>query len=291
MGTLARNSRARLRANAGIACMLLGVLSLSISDASVKSLGGRYPVLQILFLRGAIALPLVTILALLLGGRFALRTSQPGLHAWRGLLNVFGACTFYMGLAYLPLAAATSIAYAAPVFVVVLSALVLKETLDHRRITAVALGFAGVLIIARPGGSAFQLASLLPLLTALGYATMMISARRMDPGHSFPALMFYTVLPQAALCVLAMPWLWQPVAPADWPTMLAVGIFSTLGISLISQSFRLAPASTVAPFDYSGLLWATFWGWLIWGELPDKISYIGMILIMGAGLAGMWRKK
>src|SRR3546814_12379897 len=73
--------------------------------------------------------------------------------------------------------------------------------------------------------------------------------------------------------------------------MLAVGIFSTLGISLISQSFRLAPASTVAPFDYSGLLWATFWGWLIWGQLPDKISYIGMALIIGAGLTGMWRSE
>src|SRR3546814_3329671 len=110
----------------------------------------------------------------------------------------------------------------------------------------------------------FQVASLLPLLTAISYATMMVSTRRMDPSHSFPALMFYSVLPQALLCAITLPWIWQPVAPADWLTMLAVGIFSTLGISLISQSFRLAPASTVAPFDYSGLLWATFWGWLIW---------------------------
>src|SRR3546814_8227159 len=103
MGTLAKKSRERLHANAGIACMLLGVLCLSLSDASVKSLGGRYPVLQILFLRAAIALPLVTALALLLGGRRTLRTSQPGLHAWRGVLNVIGACTFYLGLVYLPL--------------------------------------------------------------------------------------------------------------------------------------------------------------------------------------------
>src|SRR3546814_328851 len=231
MGTLAKKSRERLHANAGIACMLLGVLCLSLSDASVKSLGGRYPVLQILFLRAAIALPLVTALALLLGGRRTLRTSQPGLHAWRGVLNVIGACTFYLGLVYLPLAAATSIAYAAPVFVVLLSTLVLKEALDGQRITAVVLGFTGVLIIARPGGSAFQVASLLPLLTAISYATMMVSTRRMDPSHSFPALMFYSVLPQALLCAITLPWIWQPVAPADWLTMLDVGIFSTLGRS------------------------------------------------------------
>ncbi|TAM88762.1 MAG: DMT family transporter [Candidimonas sp.] len=291
MVTLAAISRGRLRGHAGIGCMLLGVLALSVSDALVKFLDGRYAALQILFLRAGVALPVVTALALALGGRRSLRTPQPALHAWRGLLNVGGAWTFYLGLSHLPLAATTSIAYVAPVFVVLLSALLLHEPLAPRRLIAVAMGFAGVTIIARPGGAAFQTASLLPLCTAVTYALMMISARRMNPRHSFPALMFYTVLPQAALAALALPWTWQAVAPADWPVMLGISLFSTLGISLVSQSFRLAPAAAVAPFDYTGLLWATFWGWLIWDQHPDGISYLGMALIIAAGLSGMGRAR
>jgi drug/metabolite transporter (DMT)-like permease len=290
MGMPAGISRERLRTRIGVACMLLGALSLSISDASVKSLDGRYAALQILFLRASIAVPFVVALALALGGWRTLRTAQPGLHAWRGLLNVAGACTFYLGLVYPPLATTTSIAYVAPIFVVLLSAAILHEPLDPRRLAAVAMGFAGILLIARPGGSAFQAASLLPLLTAVSYALMMISARRMDPSHSFPALMFYTVLPQAAFTAISLPWTWQPIAPGDWLTLLDVSLFSTLGISLISQSFRLATASAVAPFDYTGLLWATFWGWLIWDQLPDGISHLGMALIIAAGLSGMWRE-
>ncbi|UHL64094.1 DMT family transporter [Paralcaligenes sp. KSB-10] len=277
--------------NAGICCLLLGTLALSLSDAAVKSLDGRYNALQILFLRSAVALPLVTALALSLGGRWTLRTRQLNLHAWRGLLNVVGACAFYQGLVHLQLAETTAIAYAAPVFVVLLSAWLLKEKLDIYRTIAVALGFTGVLIIVRPGSSAFQLASIYPLITALTYACMMVSARRIDAGHSFPTLMFYSVLPQVVFSIVLMPWLWQPVAGGDWISIFAIGIFSTLGVSLISQGFRLAPASVVAPFDYSGLLWATFFGWLVWDELPDEYSYIGAVLIIAAGLTGALRKK
>jgi drug/metabolite transporter (DMT)-like permease len=286
-----KNSRAGIPANAGICCMLLGVLALSLSDASVKSLDGRYAALQILFLRAAVALPLIAALTLALGGRRALRTPQPGLHAWRGLLNVAGAGTFYAGLAHLQLAEATAIAYAAPIFVVLLSALVLSEKLDAYRLMAVVLGFGGVLIVVRPGSSVFQLASLYPLAAALSYAVMMVSARSIDPNHSFPTLMFYSVLPPFLFSLIPLPWVWQAVALGDWPVLLAIGVLSSMGISLISQGFRLAPASVVAPFDYSGLLWATLLGWVMWDELPDPVSYVGMGLIVVAGLVGVLRKK
>lgn len=275
----------------GICCMLVGILALSLSDAAVKSLDGRYPAMQVLFLRAAIVLPLVTALALSLEGRRALFTRQPVLHMARGLLNVIGATAFYLGLVHLQLAETTAIAYAAPIFVVVLSRLILKEKLDAYRCMAIALGFAGVMIIVRPGGNAFQAASLYPLITAITYATMMVTARRLDPAQSFPNLMFYSVMPQVVFSVIPQPWIWQPVAGADWLILIAIGLFSSLGISLISQAFRFAPAAIVAPFDYTGLLWATFFGWLVWSELPDAISYVGMVLIIGAGLIGALRRR
>ncbi|TAL83607.1 MAG: DMT family transporter [Candidimonas sp.] len=271
--------------------MLFGILALSLSDAAVKSLDGRYPAMQVLFLRAAIALPLVTALALSLEGRRALYTRQLGLHTARGLLNVIGATAFYLGLVHLQLAETTAIAYAAPIFVVLLSRIILKEKLDAYRSMAIALGFAGVVIIVRPGGSAFQAASFYPLITAMTYATMMVSARRIDPTQSFPNLMFYAVMPQVVFSIIPQPWIWQPVAGADWLILIAIGVFSSLGISLISQAFRFAPAAIVAPFDYTGLLWATFLGWLVWGELPDAISYVGMALIIGAGLIGALRRR
>ncbi|TCT11041.1 EamA domain-containing membrane protein RarD [Paralcaligenes ureilyticus] len=285
------NSRVGTNANMGICYMLFGILTLSLSDAAVKSLDGRYPAMQVLFLRAAIALPFVTALALSLEGRRALYTRQLGLHMTRGLLNVIGATAFYLGLVHLHLAETTAIAYAAPIFVVLLSRLALKEKLDAYRSMAIALGFAGVVIIVRPGGDAFQTASFYPLITAMTYATMMVSARRIDPTQSFPNLMFYSVMPQVVFSVIPQPWIWQPVAGPDWLIMIAIGIFSSIGISLISQAFRFAPASIVAPFDYTGLLWATFFGWLIWGELPDAVSYVGMVLIIGAGLIGALRRR
>ncbi len=268
----------------GIACVAGGIFFLTLSDANAKWLGTSYNPLQILFLRALIALPFVTALAVWLGARRVLRTAHPGLHLTRGAINVVSACCFYLGLRALPLAEATAIAFAAPLFVTALSVLILKERVDGRRWLAVLAGFAGVLIIVRPGTDAFQAATLLPLTTAFLYAVMMITARGISRGEGMLTTTFYIVAGQLVCSAVALPWVWHTPAMVDLPYFAAVALFSTLGLALITQGFRIAPASVVAPFDYTGLIWATLLGWIFWREAPDAYAYLGALFIAGSGV-------
>ena len=272
-------------ATAGILCIIAGIFCLTISDAIAKWLSGHYPATQILFLRAAIALPVVAAVALAIGGRPALRTRHPGLHLLRGAINVVSAGAFYTGLRYLPFAEVTAISYAAPLCVTLLSIYVLKEKVDALRWAALIVGFAGVLLIIRPGSATFQLAALLPLVTAFLYAIMMITARALGPGEGILTTGFHIVAAQLLCSALTLPFFWAPPQFEHWPFFAGVALFSTLGLTLITQAFRIAPASTVAPFDYTGLLWATLLGWVFWQERPDLLGCIGALIVVASGIS------
>ena len=278
-GPAARAASAR-----GIACIMAGIFCLTISDSLAKWLGGHYPPIQILFLRSVIALPVVAAAALALGGRRALRTRHLPVHLLRGAINVASAWCFYLGLTLLPLAETTAIAFAAPLCVVGLSAIALGERVSPGRWAAVLAGFAGVLVVVRPGTAGFQPAALLPLATAVGYALMMVSARRIGPEEGMLTTMLYIAAGQAVFSAAPQLWYWRPLEPALLPGFLGVAVFSTLGLGLITQAFRIAPASVVAPFDYSGMLWATLFGWLFWREMPDPVAWLGIAMIVASGL-------
>lgn len=275
---------------AGIACVSAGILFLTCSDALAKWVGEYYSPVQILFLRASIALPVVLVLVLALGGRRALRTHHPGLHLLRGALNIISASLFYLGLQSLPLAEATAIAFSAPLFVTALSVLVLKEPVDGRRWLAVAAGFAGVLVIVRPGAASFQMAALLPLATAALYAVMMLTARAIGATESMLTTTLYIVLGQLVCSAVAVPAFWTPPEWSHWPYFAGIALFSTLGLTFITQGFRIGPASVVAPFDYTGLLWASLLGWFVWQDIPELPDYLGAAFIVGSGLYIAWRE-
>jgi drug/metabolite transporter (DMT)-like permease len=260
------------------------MVCLTISDALAKWLSPSYPPTQILFLRAAIALPIVGAAVGLLGGRQAFYTQRPLLHLLRGALNVVSAAAFYFSLRYLPLAEATAISFAAPLCVTLLSVWLLKERVDRGRWLALAAGFAGVMLIVRPGSSAFQPAALLPLVTAGLYAVMMLSARAIGKGESVLTTGFYIVAAQLVCSATALPWFWNAPQAQHWPLFAGIALFSTLGLTLITQAFRIAPASIIAPFDYTGLVWATLLGWLFWQDMPDLATYLGAVVIVASGL-------
>ncbi|ALM82815.1 DMT family transporter [Bordetella sp. N] len=269
---------------AGIACVIGGIFCLTVSDAQAKWLGQFYAPIQILFLRAVIALPVVLAVVVTLGGRRSLRTQFPLIHLLRGALNMVSASCFYIGLQHLPLAENTAIAFAAPLFVTTLSVLILKEKVDRARWLAVAAGFAGVLIIVRPGSSSFDAAALWPLVTALLYAVMMTTARAIGGGESMLTTMFYIVAAQCVWTSLVAPFFWIAPSWEHAPYFAGVALCSTLGLTLITQGFRIGPASVVAPFDYTGLIWATLLGWMIWDEQPQAIAYLGALIIAGSGI-------
>ena len=274
---------------AGIGLMSAGVAFLSANDAIGKVLTAHYPAVQILFLRNLIALPVAMLIALRIGGPAALRTARPLAHLVRGALWLCAAALFFTGLGRLGLAEATAILFAAPIFITALSALVLKERVGRWRWGAVGLGFIGVLVVVRPGGAAFQPAALFPLGTAFFYAALMISARWVDPRESVWTMMLYLVGAGALVSGLASLAVWTPLHAADAWLFAGIALFGTLGITLMTQAFRVAPAAVVAPFDYTALIWATALGWAIWRDVPDAATWAGAAIIMASGAVVLMR--
>ncbi|MDN5844028.1 MAG: DMT family transporter [Alcaligenaceae bacterium] len=268
----------------GVACIMAGVLCLTISDGLAKWLGDTYSPVQLLFLRGLLATPVLVVLILALSGPAALRTQHLGVHLLRGLMNVMAASCFYLSLTLLPLAEATAIAFSAPLLVTIISVAFLGEKVSLGAWIALLAGFAGVLLIVRPSPQHMQWAAVLPLITALGYAVMMVSARRLNVRENMLTTTLYIALGQVVFTGVPLAWVWEPVQTAHLVGFIGLAIFSTLGLGLITQAFRVAPASIVAPFDYSGLIWATLLGWLVWSEAPSVWFYAGAFLIASSGV-------
>lgn len=264
--------------------MCAGVFCLVVNDTFAKWLTAGYEPLQIVFLRNLFALPMVTALALALGGRAALRTAHLRLHALRGVLLVAAPITFFLGLRKLPLAEATVLIFAAPIFITALSVPLLGDRVGWRRWTAVLAGFAGVLVIVQPGAAAFQPASLYPVSTAVLYALIMISTRWIHRSESMWTMMVFVVLFPLLYSALIVPTVWRTPALEELPLFVGIAVFGVSGMTLISQSFRLAAAAIVAPFDYTALVWASLFGWLVFGEVPGAWIYAGAAVIVASGV-------
>ncbi len=275
----------------GILMMCAGVACLSANDAIAKTLTSDYSPLQILFLRNVIALPFTVVIALLMGGTSSLRSHRPLAHLLRGTLWIVATMLFFTSFIYLGLAEATALIFAAPFFITLISALFLKEEVGRRRWLAVLAGFLGVLVIIRPGGATFQLISLLPVVTAFVYALLMLSARWLDARESVWTLLVYLTGTSTLLSALIVPFFWAPVHAEDLWLFAGIAIFGTAGMTIMTQAFRLAPAVVVAPFDYTGLLWATLFGWLIWRESPDSMMMLGASIIIASGVFTIFQER
>jgi len=281
----------RSNATTGILLMSIGVVCLCINDAIAKTLTEGYSPIQILFLRNLIALPIAFAIAWKLGGRSALVSYRPAAHLVRGVLWMIAAGLFFSSFLFLGLAEATALIFVMPVFVTALSGLVLREKIGWRRWSAVLVGFLGVLVVVRPGSGTFQAASLLPVATAFFYAVLMLSARWVDPRESVWTLMLYLVGAGALLSALLTPFFWTVPKAEDLWLFVGIAFFGTAGITLMTQAFRFAPAAVVAPFDYTALLWATLFGWLLWEEIPDSATYLGAAIIIASGIYIVWRER
>jgi len=280
----------RARTSAGIVLMCVGVACLCVNDALAKTLTAHYSPFQIQFLRNLIALPFAILIAHRMGGAAALRSHRPLAHLMRGGLWVGATFLFFTSITYMGLAEATALIFVAPLFITALSALLFREHVGWRRWLAVIVGFAGVLIAVRPGTSAFQTVSLLPVATAFVYALLMLSARWVDSRESVWTLLLYMTGTGALISLFIMPFIWTPVRFQDLWLFGAIAIFGTAGMTMMTQAFRLAPAVVVAPLDYSAIIWATLLGWMFWNEIPDALTFAGAAVIIASGVFIIWRE-
>lgn len=288
----------------GIACALGATVFFSLNDLSIKFLSGDYPLHQIVFLRAAVAL-LITlgIFMPLDGGWSALKTRRPGIHVIRGVCVVVANSTFFASIAAMPLADASAIFFVAPLFITGLSVVFLGEVVGIRRWIAVVVGLLGVVIVVRPTGAGFTAVALLPAIAALAYAGLQTMTRYTGMSERASTMSFYIQLTflvvtgglaltlgdgrfagseNEALEFFLRPWVMPPLR--DGLIMLALGGISACAGYLIAQAYRGTDAGVVAPFEYTALLLAVFWGIVIWGEWPAWSTWIGIVLIAGSGI-------
>lgn len=294
----------------GVLSLLAGIAVFSVQDVIIKLISGTYPVHEAMTVRSLVALPLLLAIVALNGGVATLASGRAPLLILRGAIMFVSYTTYYLAFAALPLATCIAIFFATPLFITILSAAFLHEKVEAPRWAAVLAGFAGVLLIVRPGSAVFDMAALLPIVAALTYAVSQILARKLGADQSASVMTFYSngvylvaglVLAlifgnggpaegmHKSLAFLVRGW----VAPnaTDLLLMAACGVIAAIALTLLSQAYRSAKASTIAPFEYAAILLSVAYGWFIWGEWPDPVSWGGIAVVIGSGLYVMVRER
>ncbi len=273
----------------GVLVMLGGAAVLCVTDAAGKWALQGAPLMEMNFFRGVVAVAILVPLLWRSEGAAGWRTRRPWPHVGRSVLLVAVNYGWFLALEVMHLADAAAIAMCAPLFMTLLSVPLLKEHVGWRRMIAVGIGFSGMLLIVQPGTDVFRWISLLPIFAAFGYALYMVTNRVLSGTESMTTLTLFPQLAILAVSAATLPFLW--VTPT-WPilaAMLLAGAAAGLGHLALTIAFRYAPASLLAPLDYTALVWATFYGWALFGVLPGPLVVTGMALIVGSGLFIIWR--
>jgi drug/metabolite transporter (DMT)-like permease len=275
----------------GIALLLLSCVFLGTSDATSKYLSATLPSIEIAWIR-FLVFALIMVPAMVPGSPFfALRTQRPVMQVTRGMTLLGSSLLFISGLRFLPIAEASATSFVSPLFVTALSIFFLGEKVGLRRWFATAVGLMGVLIVLRPGTSAFHAAAFFPVVSAFAWASCLIMTRMMSGRERTVVTMTYSsIVGFAVLCAL-VPFVW--VTPT-WHDILfgtIIGVASTAGQWIVVLAFRYADASALAPFSYIQLLWVTLLGFLIFGEVPDVWTVTGAGFIVASGLYTAHRER
>ena len=288
----------------GILCLTAGIAVFSVQDLILKLLSGDYPLHQAMVLRSLTAIPFMLALVWFFDGslRTLLSRGWPAMLG-RGLLNFTAYTAYYLALAALPMATTVALYFTAPLIITVLSVIILHEKVSARRWLAVIAGFAGVLIMVRPGGDLFDWAALLPVFCGFAYAASMILARTMGSRDTAAAMAFWGNL-AFLLCGLALsayygsgqhagdahPSLafltrgWATPTGFDLFLMCACGAIAAVGLTLLTHAYAISQSSVVAPFEFTFAFWGILWGWLFWSDLPDALGWLGIAIIIAAGV-------
>ena len=276
----------------GVLAMFIAAAAFSFMDALLKLFAAHYPPLQVSAIRALASLPFVVAPLAWRGRLGELRPTRVWPHLLRGLLGVVMLSTFIFALRGQSIADVYAIYMAAPLLIVALAALLLGEHVDLGRWLAILAGLAGVLVILQPGASGLErVAGLAAVGSAFCYALVAILARTMTRTESSPAMVFSFLLVAAVACgALSLP-NWVTILSAHWPLILAVGILGTIGQHAITEAFRYAPASTVAPIEYTALLWGMGIDWVFWDTTPSTAMLLGAALVVSAGLYVVWREN
>jgi drug/metabolite transporter (DMT)-like permease len=245
---------------------------------------------ELVFYRSLFSLPVVLAWVLKTQDFSVLRPNRPMAHVWRGGLGLLSMGLTFQALILLPLADATAINFTAPIFATILSFLILKEHVGVHRWTAVLLGFVGVIIVARPGGSSLPiLGVMVGLAAAFGQSCVTTTLRHLQRSENVAAIVFWFAISGILVGGLLMPFFGEWHSAEAIGYAVAGGLFGGLGQLLMTSSLR-APVAVVSPFDYLQIVAATAYGWMLFSDVPSTHTIFGASLIAGSGLYTAWRE-
>ncbi len=291
----------------GVLYLCLGVFFFSLHDVGVKWVSGAYPLAEVLTIRSATALPFFLLLVHFDPGLGALVPPRIGLIILRAVILLMGYLSYYLGFAALPFTDAVALYMSVPLIIVALSGPFLGERIGWLSWVAVIAGFAGVVVMLRPGSGVFEPAGLLILFCALLYSIAMVMARGISATTPASVMAFYNTLfflgsaigigivqtvwgfgaaTHPSMAFLTRPWIIPDAT--DLAVMIGCGVVGFGGIAGLTYAYREADANLVASFEYTALIWAPIWGFLLWQEVPGAATIAGAALIVGAGLVALF---
>ena len=276
----------------GMVLMFVAVAVFAVMDALLKHLATSYPPMQVAYLRAVSSLPFVFLTCAITGRMSELRPRRPLMHLARGVISILMLWCFVYALAHLSLANTYAITLSAPLLVVPFAALFLGEKADGHTWVAILAGLAGVLVILKPTAAGFvNLAGLAALGTAVCWAIVVVMVRLMSSTETTAAMVFWFLLLSAlgagALAVRG----WVAIDSQHWAWIAALGLSGWAGQHLITEAFRLAPASTVAPFEYMSIVWGACIDWIVWQTVPGARMFAGAGIVVAAGFYLMHRER
>lgn len=275
----------------GAACALAAFALSSGVDGTLKLLSGPYHAFQLAFLNALFGLAPVLSLTLARGGLARLRTRRPGLHALRGLCALLASGSTLIAFRELPLADAYAVLFTTPLLVTCLSVPLLGERVGPRRWAAVAAGFAGVLVMARPGGAIEGTGTLAAGLAALFGALAVMAVRRLQRTETTEACATYGNLAIMLGTGAALPWVYGPPTAADLSLSAAAGVLGACSLLLTLRAYRLAPASALAPLQYSQMPYGILLGWLVFDTSPEPTTLVGAAVVVASGVCVLRRER
>jgi len=268
----------------GVLLMSLAAFLWVLHDAISKWVMQDYSIYQVLLLRTIFSLLPILIVLRHEGGTVRLRDTRVWVCLGRGCLAVACFLLFLAALPLMPLTDIFAIVMAAPLLISALSALVLKERVTFRRWVAILIGFSAVLVMVRPGGDVITPGALLVVGSVVVYSFLMILTRRLGSTESAGAMTFYSALVFLAVGLIAAPFSWIRPTPIGMLLMAATGLLAGSAQYCLTEAFRIAPPSLVAPFEYTSLLWAMLFGFLVWGDVPTTLVLVSGAVVIVSGI-------
>lgn len=276
---------------AGVAYMLVATVIFVIMDAIVKKMGESYPTTQLIFFRSFFAFIPLALISFRGGiGPAILARDKLG-HAKRCIVGVISMGAMFYAYTHMPLADAIAIGFAAPLMITALSVPMLGEKVGPRRWTAVIFGFAGVIIIVKPGEGLIAPAALVAIAGAFFYALAAIYVRKLSRTETNSAIIFYFTLTATLLSAITLPFVWVTPTWEDLFWLISIGLIGGVAQNFMTQAFRKAEVSAIMPFEYTALLWGAALGYIIWGHIPGVNMAIGAVIVVASGLYIIFRES